>query len=125
MNSDNCCKKAGVGVYVVAIFGTFLIVGALVWYLRASTEAPSPFAARSAERMQIKAEFDAANNPLLNTYDWADQSKGFVRVPIERAKEIILEEWRDPAAGRSNLMARAAIEFAPAPKVPAPKNVYE
>jgi hypothetical protein len=62
---------------------------------------------------------------LLEKYDWQDQARGFVRVPVERAKELILEEWRDPAAGRSNLMARAAIEFAPAPKVPEKKNEYE
>lgn len=125
MNSDTCCQKTRVGVYVIAILGTFLLVGLLVWYLRSATEAPSPFAARSAERMQIMHEFQTANAGLLTTYDWQDQSKGFIRIPIERAKELILEEWRDPAAGRSNLMVRAAKEFAPPPKVPPPKNEYE
>jgi hypothetical protein len=127
MNSDTCCQKTRVGAYVVAILGTFLIVGALVWLMRSYTEAPSPFAARSAERMQIKAEFDAANAPLLDKdkYDWQDQPKGFIRVPIARAEELILEEWRDPAAGHSNLMARAAKEFALPPKAPEKKNEYE
>jgi hypothetical protein len=125
MNPESCRQKTRLGAYVVAIVGTFLLVGWLVWLMHSYTAAPSPFAARSAERMQIMADFMAANAPLLEKYDWQDQARGFVRVPVERAKELILEEWRDPVAGRSNLMARAAIEFAPAPKVPEKKNEYE
>ena len=45
-----------------------------------------------------------------------------MRVPVERAKELILQEWQNPAAGRSNLVARAAKAFAPAA---AAKNPYE
>ena len=75
--------------------------------------------------MKILADFKTANAPLLEKYDWQDQPKGFVRVPIERAKELVLEEWQNPAVGRSNLMARAAKEFAPAPKPPEKKNEYE
>jgi hypothetical protein len=125
MNSENCFQKPRACPYVVAIVGTFLLVGGLTWLLRYYTRTPSPFAARSAERMQILQEFTTANSTLLNKYDWQDQPKGFIRIPIERAKEIILDEWRDPAAGRSNLMARAAKEFAPPPKVPEKKNEYE
>jgi hypothetical protein len=125
MNSDNCCQKTRVGAYVLAILGTFLIVGWLVWLMRSYTQAPSPFAARSLERMQIMAEFKAANAPLIEKYDWQDQAKGFIRVPIDRAKEIVLQEWQDPVAARSNLMARAARQFAPPPKVPEKKNEYE
>jgi hypothetical protein len=125
MNSDNCCKKSGLGAYVLAILGTFVLVGWLVWLMRSYTQAPSPFAARSAERMQIMSDFKALNAPLVEKYDWQDQAKGFVRIPIDRAKELILQQWQDPAAGRSNLMARAAIEFAPPPKVPEKKNEYE
>jgi hypothetical protein len=124
MNSDTC-QSTRVGAYVLGILGTFLIVGWLVWLLRSYTQAPSPFAARSAERMQIMADFKAANAPLLEKYDWQDQAKGFVRVPLDRAKELILQEWQNPAAGRSNLMARAAKEFAVPPKPPEKKNEYE
>jgi hypothetical protein len=125
MNSDSCCQKTRVGAYIAAFLGTFLIVALLVWLMQSYTEAPSISATRAAERMQIMSEFKAANAPLLEKYDWQDQAKGFVRVPIERAKELVLQEWQDPAAARSNLMARAAIEFAPAPKPPEKKSIYE
>jgi hypothetical protein len=125
MNSESCCEKTRVGAYVAGFLGTFLIVAFLVWLMQSYTQAPSISATRAAERMQILSEFKAANATLVEGYNWQDQPKGFVRVPIERAKELVLEEWQDPVAARSNLMARAAIEFAPPPKVPEKKSIYE
>ena len=125
MNTDNCCKKSGVGAYILGFLGTFLIVALLVHFMQIHTSGPSIAATRSADRLQIMAEFKALNNPLVEKYDWQDQPKGFVRIPLERAKELVLQEWQNPEAARSNLMARAAIEFAPAPKVPEKKSVYE
>ena len=122
MNAESTSRKNGTFLTVLAAVGTLLVMAWLVWLMRAYTQPPSLAEARAAERMKIKAEFDAANAPLLNGYDWADKDKGFVRVPVERAKELILQEWRDPAAGRSNLLQRAAKEFAPAV---AAKNPYE
>ncbi|MGO8696369.1 MAG: hypothetical protein ACLQVY_01435 [Limisphaerales bacterium] len=125
MNSDSCCQKSSCGAYVLGFLGTFAVMALLVWLMRSYAKTPSLTASRSAERLQILADFKTANAPLLEKYDWQDQARGFVRVPIERAKELILDEWQDPAAGRSNLMARAAKEFAPAPKPPEKKNEYE
>ncbi len=125
MNSDTCTQKTRLGAYVVGLLGTFLIVALLVHFMQTYTQAPSIAATRAVERMQILSDFKGANDPLLEKYDWQDQAKGFVRVPIERAKELILQEWQDPVAARSNLMARAAKEFAVPPKAPPPKNVYE
>jgi hypothetical protein len=125
MNSQSCRQKTTVGAYVTGFLGTFLIIALLVWLMQSYTQAPSISATRAAERMQILSDFKAANAPLLEKYDWADQPKGFVRVPIERAKELVLAEWQDPVAARSNLMARAAIEFAPPPKVPEKKSIFE
>ncbi len=122
MNAESTNRKNGTPLTVLAAVGTLLIMAWLVWLMRAYTQPPSLAETRAAERMKTKAEFDAANAPLLNGYDWADQAKGFVRVPVERAKELILQEWQNPAAGRSNLLQRAAKEFAPAV---AAKNPYE
>jgi hypothetical protein len=125
MNSESCCQKTRLGAYIAGFLGTFLIVALLVWLMQSYTQAPSISATRAAERMQILSDFKAANAALVEAYNWQDPPKGFVRVPIERAKELVLAEWQDPLAARSNLMARAAIEFAPPPKVPEKKSVYE
>jgi hypothetical protein len=124
MNSEPCCQKPRCA-YAVGLLGTFLVLALLVWLMRFYTKAPSLAETDAARRMQIMAEFKTANAPLLDRYDWQDQPKGFVRLPIDRAKELILQEWQNPAAGHSNLMARAAKEFALPPKAPEKKNEYE
>jgi len=125
MNPEPCCQKIRLGAYAAGLLGTFLIVLLLVRLMQSYAEAPSIPAVRAAERMQIMSEFKAANDPLLEKYEWQDAAKGFVRIPLERAKELVLQEWQDPVSARSNLMARAAIEFAPPPKVPEKKSVFE
>jgi hypothetical protein len=125
MNSESCRQKIRIAANVVAILGTFLVMAFLVALMRHYTATPSLVADRAAERMKILADFNAVNTPLLEKYDWQDKDKGIVRVPVARAKELVLEEWQNPAAARSNLMERAAKAFAPAPKPPEPKNPYE
>jgi hypothetical protein len=125
MNPESCRQKTGLGAYVAGLLGAFLIVALLARLMQSYNLAPSLSATRAAERMKILSDFKAANAPLVEKYDWQDQARGFVRVPMERAKQLVLQEWQDPMAGRSNLMARAAREFAPAPKPPEKKNEYE
>jgi hypothetical protein len=109
----------------IGIVGTFLIMGALVWALIVSTR-PEPLAAlRAAERVAFLAEVRAAEAQALNEYGWVDQAKGIVRLPIREVLPLVEREWRDPAAARSNLIARVlkATEVAPPP--PAAPNPYE
>jgi Fe2+ transport system protein B len=125
MNSESCCQKTRTAGYVLAILGTFLVMAILVGVMRHYTATLSLSAERAEERMKILADFKAANAPLLEKYDWQDKDKGIVRVPVARAKELVLEEWQNPAAAHSNLMERAAKAFAPAPKPPEKKSEYE
>ena len=114
MNTESNGRKCCRGLSVLAVAGSFLVMAWLVWLMRGYTQPPALAQVRAQERLKIKADFDAANAPLLNAYDWADKQKGFVRIPVERAKELMLQEWQNPAAGRSNLLTRAARQFAPA-----------
>lgn len=124
MNTESCnCGKTCANV--LAIIGTLLVVAFLVHLMRHFTAVPSLAEDRAAERMKILADFKAANQPLLEKYDWQDKDRGVVRVPIARAKEIVLDEWQNPAVAHSNLMERAAKAFAPAPKPPEQKSQYE
>jgi hypothetical protein len=107
----------------IGILGAFLVVALLVWAMKLYTR-PAPLdAARAGERRKALAELRAANEAGLNRYGWVDQSKGLVRLRIDRAIELTLEEYKNPAAARSNLTARA-IAANPPPPPPAP-NKYE
>jgi hypothetical protein len=125
MNSQDSLRKTGAGIYVLGILGTFLIMAFLVSLMHSSTQ-PAPLnQARSEERLKNLTDFRAANEPLLSEYAWQDQSKGIVRIPVDRAMELFLQEWQDPAAGHSNMILRAKKAFAAPPKVAPPKNPFE
>ena len=99
--------------------------GCLVWLSKFNAAAPSPTVAQDLQRLKAQADLRAVNSVVLQTYGTQNAEKGFIYVPIDRAMDLIVVEWKDPAAGRSNLLMRAAIalEVPPAPETT--NNPYE
>ena len=111
--------------YAAAIVGSFLIVFWLVGYMQRHL-APAPVnQARVLERKKNLGELRLENAKVLNTYDWQDQSKGIVRLPIARAIELTLVEYKNPAAARAALIARADKANVVPPKAPEAPGKYE
>jgi hypothetical protein len=111
--------------YIAGILGCFLIVAALVWAMRHYTR-PAPLGEdRVAVRKKALAELRASEAEELNTYGWLDQGKGVVRLPIAEAMKLALREWQNPAAARSNLIARVEKATALPPKAPEKPNPFE
>lgn len=108
-----------------AILGAFLVVAALVGVMKYYTR-PAPLnQARIEERKKALAELRAEDARGLSTYEVTDAGKGLVRLRIERAMELILEEYKNPAAARTNLIARAEKAAAVPPKPPEAPNPFE
>jgi hypothetical protein len=117
--------RSSLAVYALAVLGSFLIVIVLVWAMFRYTH-PAPISQnRVGERKKALAEIRNTEAESLNTYGWVDQSKGIVRLPISRAMELILQEYQNPAAARSNLVARAEKAAAAPPKAPEQPSKYE
>ncbi len=111
--------------YAVGILGTFLIVALLVLAMRHYTQ-PAPVGAnRIEERHKFLREQRAGDAKALSEYDWIDKDKGIVRLPVQRALELTLQEWQNPAAARSNLILRVDKATAAPPKAPEKPNIYE
>jgi hypothetical protein len=111
-----------VALYFIGVFGTFLIVAGLIGLMYFYTR-PAPLdAARAAERRKNLAELNALNQKALENYETIDPVKGIIRLPIARAMELTALEWRDPAVGRSNLLARLERALI---QPPPPPNKYE
>ena len=91
----------------------------MAWYVEWKTRPAPVNAARIAERKKFLTEIRLAEAQALGHYGWVDQSKGVVRLPISRAIELVLAEWKNPAVARSNLVARALQVHAPPPEAPA------
>jgi len=110
---------------VAGILGTFLIVAALVWAMVHYTQPP-PTEDRAAVRAKALADLRAAEAEALSTPGWVDQAKGIVRLPIQQAMQLTAAEWgQDPAAARSNLIARVEKATAAPPKAPEKPNPFE
>ncbi|EEF61928.1 preprotein translocase subunit SecE [Pedosphaera parvula] len=119
--------------YSIAVIGAFLIVGGLVWVMISYTR-PEPLGAeRATERKKALTELRSANVDALSTYGWQDQARGVVRLPMMdkesggpgRSMELALKLWQNPAAARSNLIARVEKATAPAPKAPEKPSQFE
>jgi hypothetical protein len=110
----------------VAVLGAFLIVAGLAWVLYSRTR-PAPLnQARIEERIKNLREITAVSTDALNNYGWQDQSKGLIRLPITNAMELVVRDWKNPAAARSNLLARVdKANPAPPPAEPAKPSVFE
>ena len=112
-------------IYGVAILGTFLILLGVVRYTQRQTRPEPLTAARAAERSKALLEMREAEAKAASEYGWQDKTREVVRLPVERAIELTLVEWKDPAAGRSNLIARVEKATAPLPKAPEKPSIYE
>ena len=125
MNGRPSFDRARATAYAIGISGTFLLVALLVLAMRHYTQ-PAPVGAnRVQERYKFSQEQRAADAKALSEYDWQDKDKGIVRLPIQRAVELTLQEWQNPAAARSNLISRVEKATAAPPKAPEPPNKYE
>jgi hypothetical protein len=113
-------------VYFLAALGSLLIVAGLAWLLYYRTRPETLNQARIQERIKNLHDITTTSAEALNNYGWQDQSKGLVRIPITNAMEWTVRLWKDPAAARSNLLARVD-KANPAPPPPAPPkpNQYE
>jgi hypothetical protein len=120
--SEQCKQKL---VYGVSVLGAFLIMAAIVQLTRHYT-APAPAdTTRAEERAKNLKELNAATTQVLTHYDWQDKPKGFVRLPVERAKELVLQEYQNPAKARALLAERTDKLNAAPPKAPEAKSPFE
>ena len=69
------------------------------------------------------ADLRQAEAEALTQPGWVDQAKGIVRLPITNAMDMVLRDWQNPPAARSNLMARVEkATFVPPPPPQTPSD---
>jgi len=118
--SQNGTAAAALGFVMVCC-----LLGALILAMKFWLHPPAIDADRVAARAKALAELRVAESNALNNPGWIDQNRGLVRLPIAVALQITENEWQNPAAARSNLIARVEKATAPAPAAPAKPNPFE
>jgi hypothetical protein len=124
MSSQAARERTGLA-YLIGILGSFLIIAALVWAMQRYTQPPPLGEDRVAVRKKALADLRAAEASELESYGWVDQAKGVVRLPVAEAMKLALRDWQNPAAARSNLIARVEKATAVPPAAPAKPSQFE
>ena len=124
MNPQPARERTGLA-YLTGILGSLLIVAALVWAMQRYTQPPPLGEDRIALRKKALADLRATEASELESYGWVDQTKGVVRLPINEEMKLALREWQNPAAARSNLVARVEKATAVPPAAPAKPSPFE
>jgi hypothetical protein len=126
-NSVCCSGKCwSVLSYLVAVAGAILIVWGLNNMLRHYTvkveedNREARGQSRKDERQKIGQAEAAAD-----TYGWANEQKGIVRMPVNRGVELILEEYSNKKTARKNLKARLEKANAKPSKAPEAPSDFE
>jgi len=89
-------------VLVLSVIATVVFFDAMSAYARRHDPAVSPLAATerstppephlSSDEPQDLAAARREEEQVLETYDWVDKSKGVVRIPVDRALELVAKE---------------------------------
>lgn len=89
-----------VGLFVLLLL-SLAAMGWMFWYLAAKETSPAPRAAAEADkppapRLQVDPPADLENlrraeAAVLNSYGWVDRKAGIVRIPIDRAMDLLAE----------------------------------
>jgi hypothetical protein len=102
----------GIGLFVLIVFALFAM-DRLFDYLAVRPEPgprPSPLALTREippqPRLQVAApkdlkQFLSAEDKVLNSYGWVDQNAGIVRIPIDRAMDLLAKKGL-PARSATN-----------------------
>ncbi len=125
--SSSCCSCISPKciAWFVGIAGTFLITYGFVKVMRNYTATPDLTAARAAERAKNLKELRAEENKVLTEYAWQNKDKGFVRVPVDRAIELTLAEYKDAKALRELMIKRVEKLNEAPPKAPEAPSAFE
>jgi hypothetical protein len=94
---SDTAPKSGFFVTAVAVIGGFLIfILILVIAYLPNKPAPLPEGTKTPEeRATILRELRAKETAAATSYGWVDQTKGVVRIPIERAMQLTVEDLKN------------------------------
>lgn len=99
----------------IPVIACLAALAALLLLARHNDRALPANSLREAQRSALLTQVQAAGQNGITFYDWQNKQEEIVRLPIQRAIELTVSEWKDPSAARSNLLERASVLLAVPP----------
>lgn len=94
----------------VAITGVIIVVGGLVGK---KPQIESVDAKRAQQRIEAREKLDKAAEEQLTTADWADKTKGVVRLPVSEAIRLVATELAAKKPAPSQVKVDAPLPMPP------------
>lgn len=93
-HSSACENKGSFVATLLAVIGGFAIFAIIlvVAYLPNKAAPAGDGVKTPAERKAALAELRGKEQTAATTYGWVDKDKGVVRLPIDRAVELVIQE---------------------------------
>ena len=120
MNTKNQPSESNLTLYFVGVLGAFLIVALLVGAIYRYAN-PAPLGSNRVQERHKNLKDMRTADATLNEYGWADQSKGFVRLPVSAAMELTIKDYQNPEAAKKDIAVRVD-KANPAPPPPPPEQ---
>ena len=91
--------KFGIALVVITLLSVFLLIGVFQFFqTREDRQAKAVDPVKIFPKPQLLqdepnnlVQFRAVENKAIDGYGWVDQSKGVVRIPVDRAMELLVQ----------------------------------
>ena len=117
LERTNRASAAAAGFLIVSVIFAVLAAG-----MKRGTEIDAD---RGAARSKALADMRATEEKTLSTGAVIDAPRGIVRLPVDTAMQLAAQAWKNPAAARADLTARAEKAAAELPKAPEKPSAFE
>ncbi len=84
-------------LFILALLALFAIVVYYVYVPRQTGVFSGSGFYTNEDRVQKLAELRAQESEAASSYGWVDQEKGIVRLPLDRAAELTLQQYANNA----------------------------
>lgn len=111
--------------YFIIIVGAFLALSAIVWQTRDAARPESLGGSRAHFRKQKLSELRVADEQSLTAYAVVNADKGIYQIPIERAIETMIREWKNPQEALARMASRVDLATAVPPPPPEAPSEFE
>ncbi|HON07228.1 MAG TPA: hypothetical protein PLW02_03905 [Verrucomicrobiota bacterium] len=105
-------KKTTTAAVIIAVLIAIFILGGILIRFSYIKENQINYRA-DEERVRAKMEIENSQKQLMDSYQFLDKRKEFVRLPISRSMEIVEEIYKNRDTARTNLLQRIELKSKP------------
>ncbi len=126
MKINDAKRENGVvAPYFIILVGAFMAMAVILWWSRDGSRPSVIGAERAALRKQNLATSSADAKKALESYGVVNAEKGIYQIPVDKAIEAMIREWRNPESALAQLAERVDLATTLPPPPPEAPSEFE